>query len=122
AAGTAAGLVALVPILLLAGCSDNAAGKARVQVPPVPVSVSDVLEKTLPIQLTAVGNAQPYTSVGIKSQVSGLIMEVRFKEGQEVRKGDLLFVIDPRPFEAALRQAEAALGQRQAEVQQAQAN
>src|SRR2546427_687042 len=49
-------------------------------------------------------------------------MEVRFKEGQDVRKDDLLFVIDPRPFEAALRQAEAALGQRQAEVQQAQAN
>src|SRR5437870_13751816 len=49
-------------------------------------------------------------------------MEVRFKEGQDVRKDDLVFVIDPRPFEAALRQAEAALGQRQAEVQQAQAN
>src|SRR6266581_997610 len=61
-------------------------------------------------------------SVGIKSQVNGQIMEVRFKEGQDVRKDDLLFVIDPRPFEAALRQAEAALGQRQAEVQQSQAN
>jgi membrane fusion protein, multidrug efflux system len=119
---TTAGASALAAVLLLAGCSDNAAGKARVQVPPVPVSVSDVLEKTLPVQLTAVGNAQPYTSVGIKSQVSGQIIEVRFKEGQDVRKGDLLFVIDQRPFEAALRQAEAALGQRQAEVQQAQAN
>jgi multidrug efflux system membrane fusion protein len=113
---------ALAAALLLAGCSDNAAGKARVQVPPVPVMVSDAVEKTLPVQLTAVGNAQAYTSVGIKSQVNGQIMEVRFKEGQDVKKGDLLFVIDPRPFEAALRQAEAALGQRQAEVQQAQAN
>ena len=113
---------ALTSALLLAGCSDNAAGKARVQVPPVPVMVSDAVEKTLPIQLTAVGNAQAYTSVGIKSQVNGQIMEVRFKEGQDVKKDDLLFVIDPRPFEAALRQAEAALGQRQAEVQQAQAN
>ena len=119
---TAATAWALGAVLLLAGCSDNAAGKGRVQVPPVPVSVSEVLEKTLPVQLTAVGNAQPYTSVGIKSQVSGQIMDVRFKEGQDVRKGDLLFVIDPRPFEAALRQAEAAQGQRQAEVQQAQAN
>lgn len=119
---TSVGAWGLAAVLLLAGCSDNAAGKARVQVPPVPVSVSDVLEKTLPVQLTAVGNVQPYTSVGIKSQVSGLIMEVRFKEGQDVRKGDLLFVIDQRPFEAALRQAEAALGQRLAEVQQAQAN
>ncbi len=80
-----------------------------------------MLEKTIPVQLTAVGNAMAYTSVGIKSQISGQLVEVRFKEGQDVRKGDLLFVIDPRPFEAALRQTEAALGQRQAEVRQAQA-
>ena len=113
---------ALALALFLAGCSDNAAGKARVQVPPVPVTVTDAVAKTLPVQLTAVGNAQAYTTVGIKSQVNGQIMEVRFKEGQDVKKDDLLFVIDPRPFEAALRQAEAALGQRQAEVQQAQAN
>jgi membrane fusion protein, multidrug efflux system len=107
--------------LLLAACSDNASGKARVQLPPVPVTVGEVLEKTIPVQLTAVGNAMAYTSVGIKSQISGQLVEVRFKEGQDVRKGDLLFVIDPRPFEAALRQAEAALGQRQAEVRQAHA-
>jgi multidrug efflux system membrane fusion protein len=107
--------------LLLAACSDDAVGKARVQLPPVPVTVGEVLEKTIPVQLTAVGNAMAYTSVGIKSQISGQLVEVRFKEGQDVRKGDLLFVIDARPFEAALRQAEAALGQRQAEVRQAQA-
>jgi len=112
---------AVAAALLLAACSDNAAGKARVQLPPVPVTVGEVLEKTIPVQLTAVGNAMAYTSVGIKSQISGQLVEVRFKEGQDVRKGDLLFVIDPRPFEAALRQAEAALGQRQAEVRQAQA-
>jgi multidrug efflux system membrane fusion protein len=119
---TGTGAWVLASALLFPGCSDNAAGKARVQAPPVPVLVSDALEKTMPVQLTAVGNAQAYTSVGIKSQVNGQIMEVRFKEGQDVKKDDLLFVIDPRPFEAALRQAEAALGQRQAEVQQAQAN
>jgi membrane fusion protein, multidrug efflux system len=113
---------AVAAVALLAGCSDNAAGKARVQPPPVPVTVSDAVQKTVPVELTAVGNAQPYTTVGIKSQVNGQIVEVRFKEGQDVRKGDVLFVIDPRPFEAALRQAEAALGQRQAEVRQAQAN
>ena len=104
---------------LLAACSDNAAGKARVQQPPVPVTVGEVLEKTIPVQLTAVGNAMAYTTVGIKSQINGQLVEVRFKEGQDVRKGDLLFVIDPRPFEAAVRQAEAALNQRQAEVRQA---
>jgi len=116
---TAAGACALAASLFLAGCSDNAAGKARVQLPPVPVTVGDVVEKTISVQLAAVGNAQPYTSVGIKSQINGQLTEVRFKEGQEVRKGDLLFVIDPRPFEAALRQTEAALNQRQAEVRQA---
>ncbi|PYN55440.1 MAG: efflux RND transporter periplasmic adaptor subunit [Candidatus Rokuibacteriota bacterium] len=68
------------------------------------------------------GNAQAYTTVGIKSQVNGQIVDVHFKEGQDVRRNDLLFTIDPRPFEAALRQTEAALLQRQAEVQQAQAN
>jgi multidrug efflux system membrane fusion protein len=112
---------AIVAVLVLAACSDNAAGKARVQLPPVPVTLGDVVEKTIPIQLTAVGNAQAYTSVGIKSQINGQLVEVRFKEGQDVQKGDLLFVIDPRPFEAALRQTEAALNQRQAEVRQAQA-
>ena len=110
---------AIVAVLALAACSDNAAGKARVQLPPVPVTVGEALEKTIPVQLTAVGNAQAYTTVGIKSQINGQLVEVRFKEGQEVHKGDLLFVIDPRPFEAALRQAEAAFGQRQAEVRQA---
>lgn len=111
----------IAAVFLLAACSDNAAGKARVQLPPVPVTIGDVVEKTIPVQLTAVGNAQPYTTVGIKSQINGQLVEVRFKEGQDVRKGDLLFVIDPRPFEAAVRQAEAALNQRHAEVRQAQA-
>jgi len=114
---------ALVPaaVLMPAACSDNAAGNARVQLPPVPVTVGEAVEKTVPVQLTAVGNAQAYTTVGIKSQINGQLVEVRFKEGQDVKKDDLLFVIDPRPFEAALRQTEAALSQRQAEVRQAQA-
>jgi len=113
---------AIAAVLALAACSDNAAAsKTRVQLPPVPVTIGDVVEKTIPVQLTAVGNAQAYTTVGIKSQINGQLVEVRFKEGQDVHKGDLLFVIDPRPFEAALRQTEAALSQRQAEVRQAQA-
>ena len=115
---------ALAASLLLAGCSDDATGKpSRAAAPPaVPVTAADALEKTVPLQLTAVGNAMPYTSVAIKSQVSGQIVQVHFKEGQDVAKGELLFTIDPRPFEAALRQAEAALVQRQAEGQQAVAN
>src|SRR6266581_4270602 len=121
---SAASAWALAAALLLTGCSDSAAGKpARNAAPPaVPVTAADSVEKTVPIQLTAVGNAMAYSTVGIKSQINGQIVEVHFKEGQEVRKGDLLFIIDPRPIEAALRQAEAAVRQRQAEVQQAIAN
>lgn len=121
---TAGSTWALAGILFFAGCSDNAAGKSArgVQAPAVPVTVGDVVQKAVPIQLAAVGNAQAYTSVGIKSQVGGQIVRVHFKEGQDVRAGDLLFTIDPRPFEAALRQADAALLQRQAEIQQSQAN
>src|SRR3989442_1423289 len=97
----AASAWALAAVLLLAGCSDSAAGKpARSAAPPaVPVTAADAVEKTVPIQLTAVGNAMAYTTVGIKSQINGQIVEVHFKEGQEVRKGDLLFIIDPRPIE-----------------------
>jgi membrane fusion protein, multidrug efflux system len=121
----AAGAVwALAASLLLAGCSDDATGKpSRAAAPPaVPVTAADALEKSVPLQLTAVGNAMPYTSVAIKSQVSGQIVQVHFKEGQDVAKGELLFTIDPRPFEAALRQAEAALNQRRAEILQTGAN
>ena len=116
---------ALAAALFLTGCSDSAAGKptrGAAASPPVPVTAADAVEKTVPIQLTAVGNATAYTTVGIKAQVSGQLVQVHFKEGQDVKKNDLLFTIDRRPFEAALRQAEAALRQRQAEVEQAIAN
>ena len=90
----------------------------------------------VPVQVTTVGTVQAYTTVGVKSQVAGQIQQVHFTEGHEVKRGDLLFTIDPRPVEAsvrqaeanvakdraALRQAEAAFAQRQAEVTQALAN
>jgi membrane fusion protein, multidrug efflux system len=73
----------------------------------VPVLVATAVQKAVPVQLRAVGNVEPYTTVSIKSQVTGVLMEAHFKEGQDVKKGQQLFTIDPRPFEAALRQAEA---------------
>jgi len=73
------------------------------------------------INLNALGTVTSLATVTIRTQISGYLTRVDFKEGQDVQKGDLLFVIDPRPFEAALRQTEAALNQRQAEVRQAQA-
>jgi multidrug efflux system membrane fusion protein len=136
---TAGGLVLIVvAALAAAGCSDRANGapKGQPAPPAVPVGATSVELKNVPIQVTAVGNVQAYTTVGVKSQVAGQIVRVHFTEGQEVRRGDLLFTIDPRPFEAVLQQAEAnvgkdmaqlrqmeaALAQRQAEITQALAN
>jgi len=85
----------------------------------VPVTVAKVVAKDVPIQIRAIGNVQPYSSVTVKSQVKGQVAEVHFEEGQRVAHGDLLFTIDPRPFEAALRQAEANLARDLAEANNA---
>lgn len=76
---------------------------------PVPVLVARALEKTLPVQLRAIGNVTPYSKVTIRSQITGQLQSAHFKEGQAVHQGDLLFTIDPRPAQAALNQARANL-------------
>ena len=73
----------------------------------VPVSVVAAVQQTIPVRLQAIGNVEAYTSVAVKSRVDGQILEVQFREGQEVKKGEVLFRIDPRPFDAAFKQAEA---------------
>src|SRR5438309_1735641 len=75
--------------------------------PAVPVTVALVAQETVPIELRAIGNVEAYSTVALKARVDGQIVEVNFREGQPVRKGAVLFRIDPRPYEAALRQAEA---------------
>lgn len=75
--------------------------------PAIPVSVAQVVQQAIPLRLQAIGNVEAYATVAVKARVDGQIVEVRFKEGEEVRKGKVLFKIDARPFEAALRQAEA---------------
>jgi multidrug efflux system membrane fusion protein len=72
-----------------------------------PVGIAEAVQKRVPVRLQAIGNVEAYASVAVKSRVDGQIVEVPFREGQEVKKGDVLFRIDPRPFEAALRQSEA---------------
>jgi multidrug efflux system membrane fusion protein len=78
-------------------------------VPAVPVAVATVVEKTVPVDIRVIGNVEAFSTVSVKSQVEGIVERVHFREGQDVRQGDLLFTIDSRPFEAALRQAEANL-------------
>jgi multidrug efflux system membrane fusion protein len=92
--------------------------------PPVPVKVTQALQKDIPIQVKAIGNIEAFTSVAIKSQVSGQIARVHFTEGSDVEKGALLISIDPEPFQATLSQYEAALikDQAQARFAREQAN
>lgn len=73
----------------------------------VPVSVVAAAQRSVPVRLQAIGNVEAYASVAVKSRVDGQILEVQFREGEEVKKGQVLFRIDPRPFEAALKQSEA---------------
>jgi membrane fusion protein, multidrug efflux system len=82
--------------------------------PPVPVTVVAAVQKTMPVQLEAVGTVEPYSTVSVRSQVTGAITKVHFKEGDDVKEGDILFTVDPRPLEAALKQAEANLTKDQA--------
>ena len=77
--------------------------------PAVPVTVVTAVQKIMPVQVEAVGTVEPYSTVSIRSQVTGAITKVHFKEGQDVKEGDLLFTVDTRPFEATLKQAEANL-------------
>src|SRR4030095_13374527 len=89
--------------LPLAACSDRASGTPAKTAPPaVPVTVAEAVRRDVPIQVSAVGNVQGLTTVAVKSQIAGQIVQAHFKEGQDVRQGDLLFTIDPRPLEAAL--------------------
>jgi membrane fusion protein, multidrug efflux system len=82
----------------------------------VPVMVANAVQKSVPLQIRAVGNVEAYTTVSVKSQVTGVLTQAHFKEGQDVKKGQLLFTVDPRPFEAALKQAEANLARDTAQL------
>jgi multidrug efflux system membrane fusion protein len=73
----------------------------------IPVTVAPALQQSIPVRLNTIGNVEPSSTVQLKARVDGQITTVNFKEGQEVRKGDVLFRIDARPFDAALKQAEA---------------
>jgi membrane fusion protein, multidrug efflux system len=84
--------------------------------PPVPVNVAQVQQKDLPVQVKAIGTIEAFTSVAIKSQVSGQIARVHFTEGSDVEKGALLVSIDPEPFQTALGQYEATLAKDQAQA------
>jgi multidrug efflux system membrane fusion protein len=107
----------LICLLVLLSCASCTAKKEKPKVKPaVPVKVTVALQKDMPIQVKAIGNIEAFTSVAIKSQVSGQIARVHFTEGSDVDKGALLVSIDPEPFRATLSQFEAALAKDQAQA------
>jgi multidrug efflux system membrane fusion protein len=109
--------------LLSASLALSACARRAAPPPPeaVPVTAARVERRDLPVEMTAIGHVEAYSTVSIKSQVNGTLIAVGFKEGQDVRKGDLLFRIDPRPFDAALAQARANLARDRAQAQNAAA-
>jgi membrane fusion protein, multidrug efflux system len=109
----------LTVLILTASCSGD---KKPPPPPPVPVLVGTVTEKTVPVELKNIGNVEAYSTVSIKSRLAGQLVQVNFKEGQDVKEGELLFVIDPRPYETALKQAEANLARDKALAVKAQAD
>ena len=88
----------------------------------IPVGVSSVQLRDMPVYLVGLGSVTPLYSVSVRSRVDGQLVRVNFKEGQRVRKGDLLAVIDPRPFEVALSQAQAQKFKDEAQLRDAQLN
>ncbi len=119
----AAGLLLALTILLAACSGGNARanGKQSDRGTIVPVTVATVVRKDVPIQVRAIGNVEAYSTVEVKSMVAGELTRVAFKEGQDVRQGDLLFTIDRRPFEAAVSQAEGTLARDRAQAANAKA-
>ena len=113
-------IVFLFALFAMAGstsCSkDNPQAASPAQRPPAPVVVSTVEKRDVPIQITAIGNVEAYQMVQVRSMVSGQIEKIVFKEGDDVRKGQLLYSLDKRPFQAAVEQAEGNLKRDEAQA------
>jgi membrane fusion protein, multidrug efflux system len=109
-------------ILPLLACSKASAPTHAAAAGPVavPVTVASVVQRTMPVQLRAIGNVLPYRTVSVRCEVGGQLQKAAFTEGQDVHRGDVLFIIDPRPFQAALQQAQANLEKDQAAARNAQ--
>jgi multidrug efflux system membrane fusion protein len=104
--------------LLIAGCGE----KPKPELSALPVVVATVEQKDVPLQLRAIGNVEALSSVAIKAQIDGELTAVHFREGQDVKKGALLFTIERRPLEAELRRAEATLAKDEAEAANARSS
>ena len=103
------------------GCTNKAAQQGFER-PPAPVTVTEAVMQDVPNYIDAIGKTVAREVVSIQPQVSGRILKIHFTDGSNVKKGDLLFTIDTRPFEASLRQAQANVSKDLALKKQAEAN
>ncbi len=104
---------------VLAACS---ASKQKSGPDTIPVMVARATKKDIPLQIRVIGSVQPISTVAIRPLVTGELTRVWFREGEEVRAGQELFTIDPRPYQAALSQAQANLARDEAQLQNAKAD
>ena len=117
----AAVVVCAAGALIIAGCSKEKA-VASAGAPPSPVRVATAETRTVPVQIKVIGNVEAYKTISVKSQIGGILMRVNFREGDPVQRGQLLFEIDPRPYQESIRQIEANLARDTALLKQADAN
>jgi multidrug efflux system membrane fusion protein len=114
--------VALGVLLLAPACSRRDPPAAILADTAVPVTVTNAVLADVPQQLSAIGTVQPYSTVSVKSQIHGILSKIGFQQGEHVHADDLIFLIDPRPFEAARDQAVATLARDQALLVKAEAD
>ena len=119
-------IVLLAPVILSLVLTMSCTSQANTPPPGaradiVPITVAPVIQKTVPIEFRAIGNVEAYSTVSVKAQLAGTIEQVYFREGQDVRKDDLLYTMDSRPYQAALQQLEANLARDQAQLENANA-
>jgi membrane fusion protein, multidrug efflux system len=118
--GIAAG-VAVLACVALAGCSrGQKSAKANTPPPAVPVGVATVKQRDFPVYLTGLGSVLAFNTVSLKTRIDGQITEVNFQEGQDVKIGQLLIQIDPKPYDVALATAQANLQRDEAQLNYAQ--
>ena len=106
----------LAALCVFAACSKEDAPPP----PPVPVTVATAERRAVPFELAATGSVEPIQTVAVQPQVSGPIVRIAFREGQNVEKGQVLFQLDPRPFQAALNQAQGLLARDRAQAANAE--
>jgi len=116
-AGLRTAVCATIAVSIL-GCAEKT---EKVREERVPVTVAVAEQRDIPVQVKAIGSVQPISTVAVRALVTGQLQRVWFREGEDVQKGQRLFTIDPRPYQATLAQAEANLSRDEAQARNADA-